>query len=294
VERPALVLTHGIELGACRGECSPLVGGFPQRERYVLDWPGFGYSSRHVSRRALASALSCFIDGVIPRAARPVDLVGQGVGAEICARSAIMRPDLVRSLVLISPSGLASRQSVRRLSRPLVDFLRKRPGWRLALHGIMTSRSVLALRHWLRGDLDPELVRQAHEAARLPGAADVLTSLLARDFETPNAYERIYLGLRVSTMVLFDRGSAVRFARVPELTSTSPFVGSQPMLRRRRERGPVVLEAVSRFYTAIDAVEDADLRTPTLVDESSFSEIAAATGAEAPPFPWRDETTRTS
>src|SRR5687768_12290514 len=86
---PALVLTHGVHLGASSAETAPFVEAFPERLRYVVDWPGFGRSDR--SSRAYGAALSTralsqWIAEVVPGWARPVDLIGQGLGAEICAR----------------------------------------------------------------------------------------------------------------------------------------------------------------------------------------------------------------
>src|SRR5450755_2516774 len=71
----------------------------------ALDLPGFGYSpvpaSRDYSIDASATAVTALID---QRGQGPVHLVGNSLGGAVCTRVAARRPDLVRTLTLISPA----------------------------------------------------------------------------------------------------------------------------------------------------------------------------------------------
>jgi pimeloyl-ACP methyl ester carboxylesterase len=276
---PALVLTHGVHLGASSAETAPFVGAFPERLRYVLDWPGFGRSDR--SARAYGAglstrALSQWLAEVVPGWARPVDLVGQGLGAEICARVAIERPDLVRSLVLVSPSGLGAPHPPSPLRERVLGVLRDHPDATRRLFDLLTSRPALELyyRRSFGGIVDRELVQMAHRVARQPGAERVMLSILAGDFATPNAYEMLYQKLSISTFILYDRDPDNGFELLPELTRTSPFVRAQriPMTfgLPHFERPDLCERALREFYNSIDLVDDIEARVDTLRSEPRY------------------------
>jgi pimeloyl-ACP methyl ester carboxylesterase len=71
----------------------------------ALDLPGFGYSpvpaDGDYSIGARAAAVIALID---KRGNWPVHLVGNSLGGSVCTRVAAQRPDLVRTLTLISPA----------------------------------------------------------------------------------------------------------------------------------------------------------------------------------------------
>lgn len=276
---PALVLTHGVHLGASSAETAPFVEAFPDRLRFVLDWPGFGRSDRSArayGARLSARALSQWITDVVPGWARPVDLVGQGLGAEICARVAVEQPELVRSLVLVSPSGLGVPRPPSPLRERVLGILRDHPEAARRLFDLLTTRPALELyyRRWFRGAVDRELVQMAHRAGRKPDAERVMLSILAGDFATPNAYEELYRELSVSTFVLYDRDPDHGFELLSELTRTSPFVRAQriPMTFGfpHFERPDLCARTLSEFYRSIDLVDDIEARVDTLRSEPRF------------------------
>ena len=69
----------------------------------AVDLPGFGYSdpSPRYSLPALATTLIGYLDH---DARGPVHLVGNSLGGSIAVRVAALRPDLIRTLTLISPA----------------------------------------------------------------------------------------------------------------------------------------------------------------------------------------------
>jgi len=82
----------------------------------AVDLPGFGRSrplpSRDYSPAAHADALLCFLAG----RGRPVHLLGNSLGGAIAMTVAARRPELVRTLTLISPAMPDRRPDPRRLS----------------------------------------------------------------------------------------------------------------------------------------------------------------------------------
>jgi pimeloyl-ACP methyl ester carboxylesterase len=82
----------------------------------AVDLPGFGWSrplaSRDYSPAGHADALLCFLAG----RGRPVHLLGNSFGGMVALNVAARRPELVRSLTLISPAMPDYRPDPRRVS----------------------------------------------------------------------------------------------------------------------------------------------------------------------------------
>jgi pimeloyl-ACP methyl ester carboxylesterase len=84
----------------------------------AVDLPGFGLSrplaSRDYSPAGHADALLCFLAG----RGRPVHLVGNSFGGAVALNVAARRPELVRTLTLVSPAMPDLRPDPRRVSDP--------------------------------------------------------------------------------------------------------------------------------------------------------------------------------
>ncbi|PNG27768.1 acetoin dehydrogenase dihydrolipoyllysine-residue acetyltransferase subunit [Methylocella silvestris] len=79
---------------------------------YALDLPGHGQSIKSLADASLSGmskALAGFLDKLGVSAAH---LVGHSMGGAICLRTAIDRPDLVKSLTLISSAGLGDEINI--------------------------------------------------------------------------------------------------------------------------------------------------------------------------------------
>ena len=71
----------------------------------ALDLPGFGFSPVPANRDYSITAHAAAVIALIEKRARwPVHLVGNSLGGAVCTRVAGRRPDLVRTLTLISPA----------------------------------------------------------------------------------------------------------------------------------------------------------------------------------------------
>jgi pimeloyl-ACP methyl ester carboxylesterase len=96
------VYVHG--LGGSSQNFTDLAGLLADRfDGQAVDLPGFGYSdpSRGYSIKAFADKLTRYLD---QDGRGPVHLVGNSLGGSISVRVAALRPDLIRTLTLISPA----------------------------------------------------------------------------------------------------------------------------------------------------------------------------------------------
>lgn len=97
----------------------------PRLDCAALDLPGFGDSPPRPDRRYTIGALAQTTAALIERQGRgPVHLIGNSMGGAVCVKLAARRPDLVRSLTLISPAlpDLQPRMDVVRF--PLMSMPR--------------------------------------------------------------------------------------------------------------------------------------------------------------------------
>lgn len=81
----------------------------PPLDCRAVDLPGFGYSPPPRSRRSLFDVQLRAVVAVVAAASRqaggsPVDLFGNSLGGAVAIQVAARHPDLVRSLVLVSPA----------------------------------------------------------------------------------------------------------------------------------------------------------------------------------------------
>src|SRR5579875_2156044 len=71
----------------------------------AVDLPGFGYSPPPPDGRYTVNAQAAAVARLIERRGRgPVHLIGNSLGGAVCTRVAAARPELVRTLTLISPA----------------------------------------------------------------------------------------------------------------------------------------------------------------------------------------------
>ena len=79
--------------------------GVPALDCAAVDLPGFGYSPPPKDRDYSVNAHARAVAGLIERLGTwPVHLVGNSMGGAVATRLAARRPDLVRTLILVSPA----------------------------------------------------------------------------------------------------------------------------------------------------------------------------------------------
>lgn len=96
------VYVHG--LGGSSQNFTDVAGLLADRfDGQAVDLPGFGYSDP--SPRYSIASFAATVIGYLEHAGRgPVHLVGNSLGGSIAVRVAALRPDLIRTLTLISPA----------------------------------------------------------------------------------------------------------------------------------------------------------------------------------------------
>jgi pimeloyl-ACP methyl ester carboxylesterase len=182
---PALYL-HG--LGGASTNWTDLAGLLADRlDADAPDLPGFGRSAPPPGRNYALAAQARLAAALIERRARgPVHLFGNSMGGAIAVLLAASRPDLVRTLTLISPAmpdlrpRRGSDASLPLLLLPGADRL---VGWRLArMTPEARVRALLMLCYADPGRVPPnrlaEAVAEVRERSRLPWVNDSLARAL--------------------------------------------------------------------------------------------------------------------
>jgi pimeloyl-ACP methyl ester carboxylesterase len=117
---PALCV-HGLE-GSSRNWTDLMDLLRPRLACDALDLPGFGESPPRPDGRYSISAMAQTVIALIERNGRgPVHLLGNSLGGAVCVRVAATRPDLIRTLTLISPALPDSRLRLDLLRFPLMS-----------------------------------------------------------------------------------------------------------------------------------------------------------------------------
>lgn len=265
-----LVLIHSINAGASAYEMRPLFEYYRSyRSVYAPDLPGFGWSERGdraYTPELYAQAIIDLIDGEIERDG-PVDVIAFSLGSEFAARAALQRPDLIRSLTLISPTGLNSEDRQNRVqqfqqtgaSDRVLRWLRF-PVWSRALYDLIVSRP--SLRYFLQqtfvGEVDPGWLDYTYPATHQPGARYAPFYFLSGKLFTPDIRQTVYERLQIPVLVLYDQNVNVTFDALPELAARNPRWQAQrivptlgtPHWEKLRE----TTEALDRFWQRADDV----------------------------------------
>lgn len=224
-----LALIHSVNAAASAYEMQPIFERYRgSRPVYALDLPGFGFSERAdrvYSPDLYARAIVAFLER-IASPENPADVVALSLGSEFAARATLLRPELFRSLTLISPSGLYRRESRNVNQRAEVEGYSDAakaalgfPLWSQPFYDALTSRA--SIRWFLQksfvGDPDPGLVDYGYATSHQPGARFAPIYFVSGKLFTPDAIESLYKRLMLPTLVLYDRDSFVRFDALPEL-----------------------------------------------------------------------------
>jgi pimeloyl-ACP methyl ester carboxylesterase len=116
---PALCV-HGLE-GSSRNWTDLMDLLRPGLACEALDLPGFGDSPPRPDGRYSIAALAQTVAALIERQDRgPVHLIGNSLGGAVCVKVAASRPELIRTLTLISPALPDSHPRLDRLRLPLL------------------------------------------------------------------------------------------------------------------------------------------------------------------------------
>lgn len=223
-----LVLIHSINAAASAYEIRPIFEQYRgKRPIYALDLPGFGFSERSDRRytpqlfsEAIADLLRTQVKGD-----QPVDMVALSLGCEFAARAALAMPQRVRSLALISPTGLAGRHAntVQQAERRGVsDWLYRTvsfPLWSQALYDLLVTRTSIRffLKQSFEGQPDEGLIAYAYATSHRQGARYAPLHFISGKLFSADILEQVYLQLRTPTLVIYDQDAFTRFDALPSV-----------------------------------------------------------------------------
>jgi pimeloyl-ACP methyl ester carboxylesterase len=180
---PPLLLVHSINAAASAHEVKPLFDAYKtKRPTYAIDLPGYGHSDR--SDRPYRQGL--MVDAILAvlaqirsdHPAHAVDVLAVSLAGEFLAKAARARPDSIRSLALVSPTGFAKITATHGppeadLGKPRVHRIISLPLLGQALFKLLTIRPSIRFflkKTWGDENIDEEMFQHAARLSRTPGA----------------------------------------------------------------------------------------------------------------------------
>lgn len=294
---PALYV-HG--LGGSSANWTDLAGLLSSRlDGHALDLPGFGRSEP--ARRYTLPALAQRVVRVIEHADRgPVHLFGNSLGGAVAVRVAATRPELVRTLTLISPAMpfWDPRRSVQGRFVPmlLIPRVERLAARRLAdMDGESLARQVIDV-CWARPDeLHPqrraEAIEEAGRRLSVPWYADayvrtfrgLVTSFLRAYLPGAGSLWRLAENVTVPTLVIWGRQDRlVDVGLAPRVAGAIPdsrlLILDQVGHVAQMERPRPVARAVLALLDEVAATEPTATE-PTATEPGSETADPAALGA---------------
>ncbi len=252
-----LVLVHSINAAASAYEMKPIFEHYlGKRPVYALDLPGYGFSERSMRQYTPALFSKAIEELLSARVGQAADIVALSLGAEFAARLAVERPDLVHSLALISPSGMAApRGTSQRLGQSNASLrlheIFAAPLWGQALYDLIATR--VSIRYFLQrsfvGRPLEDLVAYDYATSHQPGAEIVPLYFISGALFTPDALETLYKRVSVPALVIYDQDAYTRFDGLPGLLE------AYPNWRARRivpSRGLPQFERLEETVNALD------------------------------------------
>lgn len=222
-----LVLIHSINAAPSAYEMKPIFERFQgERPVYALELPGFGFSERAdrvYSPLLFQNAITEFLQEVV---GGPADLVALSLSCEFAALSAVHEPGNIRSLVMISPTGLQPPASDRirerarqRETRNTVYSGLSVGLWNRPLYDLVSSRPSIQyfLNKSFEGLVPQRLVDYAYQTSHQPGAQYAPTYFLSGKLFTPAVRETVYKVLECPVLVLYDRDPYTNFEMLPAM-----------------------------------------------------------------------------
>jgi len=229
-ERP-VVLIHSINAAPSAMELRPLFDCFRgKRPVYALELPGFGHSTREdfpYSPAFYAKVIAAFLDRL--PASQPAHVIALSLSAEFLLRAILEEGARVAANVLISPTGLGTRQPKSSPTSQSVTGFLARSVLGTALWRALVSRASIRffLGQAFEGDPPASLVNYAYETAHQPGAKYAPFAFLSMALFTENAFDALYARLTTPSLILYDRDPNIGFERLDELVATNSFVNAE-------------------------------------------------------------------
>ena len=253
-----LVLIHSINAAPSAHEMKPLFEHFrAERPVYALDLPGFGHSdrgNRKYSPELFAGTIAEFLETVVKE---PADLIAYSLGCEFSARATLMKPGLVTSLAMISPTGFNVRRLPSGAAAERAYRFLSIPGLNDGLFSLLTTR--VSIKYFYNqvfvGDPPAELIDYAYATTHQRGAKNAPLYFLSGQLFTAQAGDELYGKLTQPVLVLYDRDPNIDFHELPDFLCRHPNWRAERVAPTRGmpqwERPAETAIAVERFWASL-------------------------------------------
>jgi pimeloyl-ACP methyl ester carboxylesterase len=226
-----VVLIHSINAAPSAMEMKPLFDYFRgKRPVYALELPGFGHSPRKdfpYSPGFYAKVIAAFLNKL--PTSQPAHVIALSLSAEFLLRAILEEGARVATNILISPTGLGTRQPKSSPAAQSVTGFLGRSVIGTALWRALVSRPSIRffLGQAFEGDPPASLINYAHETAHQPGAKYAPFAFLSMALFTENAFDVLYARLTTPSLILYDRDPNIGFERLDELVATNSLVDAE-------------------------------------------------------------------
>ncbi len=269
-EGDPVVLVHSVNAAASSYEMRPIFEALRGKHPVLaFDLPGFGRSERGprtYDRALYRTAVLAMIERATSHKGGTAHVVGLSLGSEFAAAAALERPDLARSLALLSPTGLGSRTSAlqrqaeegrpERVLRMLQHPLLGAPLYR----ALVTRPSIrYFLSKSFAGPVDDGLARYAHVSGLQHGARHAPLTFLSGSLFDPEILSQVYEKLSLPVLVIHDQDAYTDFSLLPALLLRPNWAAERIAPTRglpHFEQPERTLAALRAFWSPLDT-EDA-------------------------------------
>lgn len=188
-EGPPLLLVHNPNAGGSSWEWRKV---FPELAThfttYAIDLLGFGLSDKPAipySGRMMGELVHDFLEDVVER---PADAIGSALGASYLVNAAVRRPEGLRRLVVVNPTGTTSTASP--LAEGAVYTTLRAPVLGTSLYNSLVSQRNIERELQLHAFYDPAmatpgLVRYLYVSAHQPGSQYAAAAFISGHLDLP-------------------------------------------------------------------------------------------------------------
>lgn len=255
-----VLLIHGVNAAASSAEMRPLFERLSiDRPTTAMDLPGFGHSDRS-ARPYTPELMAEAVTQVLESLTQPAHVVALSLTSEFVARAAAHHPEMVRSITMISPTGMGRRSRKEELGSSSWESLLKIPLVGQALYDLLVTKQSIDyfLAKSFAGPVDSELGKAAIETGRQPDARHAPIAFLSGRLFTPEALGRLYQPLTVPTLVIYDDDAYTDFADLPAFVAAGN--GTRTVARIPGTKGlphfdepGLTIEALNYFWKEIES-----------------------------------------
>ena len=222
-ESTPLLLVHAVNAAASAYEMRPLFEHYRGQRARSTRW---NCPDRLLTARGPAPTPRVFTNAIIgfleTQVEEPVDIVALSLSSEFAARAALERAQNVRSLALISPTGLGKDAHERQPDEGLHRFL-SFPLWSQACFDLLTTRAIIRryLSKSFYGEPDERMVDYSYKTSHQPGARYARSRSSAASWARRTSAS-VYEQLEQPVLVLYDQDPYAGFEALPGLLERHP------------------------------------------------------------------------